>query len=374
MNRRQAMKVAFGAAVGVSVLRTGRLLAQDTDAKAPAVEGNTIYLNPASGADTNSGAKANPLRTLAEAARRVNQADGTGPVTIVLAEGVYAVNESALFKPMNRSFTKTERLTIRADVLPDDPGWSPQSMPVLIHTMALSPNWMGRPDPFGGVSYGMQFETSHVTVQGLKILGTPHLERPTARAIRRVYPIAREGAEWDDLEVKQCLFVGNREVVENHCCILARGDGVVIDHCVFYGCKITVVYWTGQARGCAMRNTLAVGNYVTGAWLCGIGDDFDFRNNVMSGNLSAVLFQGPIHKYNLASSLFAGNQNLYGSGTGPTVNFKPLEASVLELLSSSKVIAKPVEIELDQSKRDYLHIVAGTQGSEIQAGLFVKRG
>jgi hypothetical protein len=77
-----------------------------------------------------------------------------------------------------RLFTRVSRLTIRAEVLPDDPGWSRQNMPVPIHTMALLPNWMGRPDTFGGVNYGMQFETSHVTVQGLKILGMPHLERP----------------------------------------------------------------------------------------------------------------------------------------------------------------------------------------------------
>ena len=114
-----------------------------------------------------------------------------------------------------------------------------------------------------------------------------------------------------------------------------------------------------------MRNTLAVDNYVTAAWLCAIGEDFDFENNVMSSNLSAMLFQGVVRKYNLAKSLFAGNKNLYGSGGGPAVNFKPLESSVLALPSSSRVVEKTVEIELNQSKRDYLHVVAGTPGSEI---------
>ena len=41
--------------------------------------------------------------------------------------------------------------------------------------------------------------------------------------------------------------------------------------------------------------------------------------------------------------------------------------------SSSKTSEKPVEIELDQTKRDYLHVVAGTPGSEIGAGLFTAR-
>jgi hypothetical protein len=30
--------------------------------------------------------------------------------------------------------------------------------------------------------------------------------------------------------------------------IFARGRGVVVDHCVFYGCRITVVYWSETPR------------------------------------------------------------------------------------------------------------------------------
>jgi len=141
---------------------------------------------------------------------------------------------------------------------------------------------------------------------------------------------------------------------------------------VFYGCKITVVYWTGEARGCALRHTLAVGNYVTGAWICGIGADFDFSNNIMSANRSAVLFQGSVRKYDLADSLFAGNQSLYGSGGGPPVNFKPLASTVLELPPSSKVLDRPVEIERDQSMRNYLHPVEGSDADRIGAGLFAQ--
>jgi hypothetical protein len=366
MNRGYASVIWLSIAVGAVSLGGNTLAAED------AKEEQRIYVHPDKGLDDNPGTRDRPFRTLATAARLVSQDKGAAALTIVLAEGVYAVGETALFKPVNRTFSKHSRLTVQAELLPDHPSWSPQSMPVLIHTMPLSPNWMGRPDPFGGVGYGMQFETSHVTVQGLKILGTPQLERPSGKAIRRVYPIAREGADLDDLEVKQCLFVGNREVAENHCCILARGNGVVIDHCVFHGCKIAVVFWSGGAKGCAFRNTLAVNNYVTAAWLCGTGEDFDFTNNVLSGNRSAVLFQGPPRKYNLANSLFAGNEHLFGSGFGPAVSFKALESSVLDLAGTSMLEQKPVALEMDQSRRDYLHIASGKPGSEFKAGLFTK--
>ena len=138
MNRRQAIKTTITAAALASVLRPGMLSSQESETKAAPAQGNTLYLNPANGADTNSGAKDSPLRTLAEAARRVNQAEGTGPMTIILSEGVYAVGETATFKPERRTFTKTDRLTIRAEVLPDDSDWHTGRMPTLIHTLPLT--------------------------------------------------------------------------------------------------------------------------------------------------------------------------------------------------------------------------------------------
>jgi len=109
------------------------------------VEANTLYVHSATGADTNSGARDSPFRTLAEAARRVNQSTGSGAMTIVLAEGIYAVGETTVLKPAHRSFSTTERLTIRAEVLPDDPAWHTGRMPTLIHTMPLPAEWNERP-------------------------------------------------------------------------------------------------------------------------------------------------------------------------------------------------------------------------------------
>jgi hypothetical protein len=85
MNRRDAIKAAFGAATGAAVLRTELLFAQQSTATPTAPVADTVYLNPATGADANSGAKDEPLKTLAEAARRVNQADGTGLMTVILS-------------------------------------------------------------------------------------------------------------------------------------------------------------------------------------------------------------------------------------------------------------------------------------------------
>jgi len=139
MNRRQALKATLTAATAAAVLRQGRLAAQSPATVPSGAAGNVLHLNPATGTDTNPGTKDNPLRTLSEAARRVNTSDAAGPMTIVLSEGIYAIGETTLLKPARRSFSRTDRLTIRAEVLPDDPEWNTGRMPTLIHTTPVPP-------------------------------------------------------------------------------------------------------------------------------------------------------------------------------------------------------------------------------------------
>jgi len=388
MNRRQAMKIALSAAAGASVLHPGRLLAKETGTKAPPVEGNTIYLNPASGADMNSGANGSPLRTLAEASRRVNQTDGTGPMTIVLSEGVYAVGETAAFKPERRKFTKTERLTIRAEVLPDDSEWHTGRMPTLIHTLPLvGPRARG-------LIFGMMTEASHVTIQGLKLLGAPVVETPKPGMLVRVYLIGRMGRQLDDLEIAQCLFAGDKVTTPNHLGILANGSGIHVHHCVFYNVKLTVVFWTGGSSGHSMRNCLVHGAYGSGVWTTAIADDFDFRNNVIANGNYVWTYQGGasarrdpdaraqaggsatapeeqrVH-YKVIDSLFAGNKKMACSGTGASLGFKDIDASFLEMVGT-QVLDQPIALEMDQTKRNYLHPVEGSEAARIGAGLFTK--
>ena len=389
MNRRQALTTIVVATAGGSLLQPRRMLAQNTS---PADTGGTIYLHPAKGSDTNSGSKDSPLRTLAAAAKRVNENSGSDALTVILSEGVYAVGETALFKPTARSFNKEKRLTIRAEVLPDDPEWNPGRMPTLIHTMPLSPDWNGRPDPFGGVAYGMLVETSHVSVLGLKILGMPVVEHPKQGAIHRVYPIGRNGRELDDLEIKQCLFAGDEVTNPNHLGILANGSGIVVDHCIFYHLKQPIVYWSGGTKGHAMRNTLVYGAYGCGIWTSGIANDFEFRNNVIANSFYIWISQGmrsaraeagqagsgpgaeareAVH-YKVLDSLFTGNKKFTGSGGGPSLNFRDTDPSFLELIETKKS-DESLELEMDQSKRNYLHPKEGTGAAKIGAGLFINK-
>jgi hypothetical protein len=395
MNRRQALGATLKAAAVASMLRPQRAASQDAGARAGASEENSIHLEPASGADTNSGAKGSPLRTLAEAARRVNQSSGAGPMTIVLAEGVYAVGETTLLKPERRSFSRTDRLSLRAEVLPDDPEWDIGRMPTLIHTMPLQPAWNGRADPLGGAANGMLIETSHVTIQGLKILGLPMVESPRPGLIRRLYAISRLRRDLEDLEIAQCLIAGDEVTNPNHVGVIANGSGVVVRHCVFRGLKISVVYWTGGSGGHAMRNCLSHGLYGSAVWTSGIADDFDYRNNVVlscnyvwthqggasaladarggAGRQAAASPAKPPEKshYRVIDSYFANNRRLTGSGTGARLEYQDIDPSFLELVGT-KVSDQPVVLERDQTKRSYLHPVEGSDAARIGAGLFTR--
>ena len=89
-----------------------------------------LYINPRTGNDANTGSRSQPLKTLAEAARRINASDKREASTIFLSEGIYPLTETVRFG--NDKYTAENRLLIRAETLPDDPGWNPQRMPIIV--------------------------------------------------------------------------------------------------------------------------------------------------------------------------------------------------------------------------------------------------
>ena len=85
-----------------------------------------LYINAKTGNDKNSGTQLQPLKTIGEAAKRINANTSKEATTIIISEGVYALTETVRFS--NDRFSEKNRLTIRAEVLPDDKDWNPQRM------------------------------------------------------------------------------------------------------------------------------------------------------------------------------------------------------------------------------------------------------
>ena len=292
MNRRELLKAGVNAAAIASVFRPTGVSAQTAVTGSGA--GDTIFVNPATGVDGNSGVQAAPLKTLAEAGRRVSQSTGFGPMTVILTKGIHAVGESMLLRPQKRSFSVVNRLTIRAEFLPDDPGWTADGMPTLIFTIPFTdpPTWNGRPDAAGGAADGILIEMSHVSILGLKFLGLPVLEGPRPGIERRLYGINRSSREFEDLEVGHCMFLGDYVTNPVHVAIIANGNGIDIHHTIFRENKITAVYWQGGSTGHAMRNCVITGCYGSGIWTAGIAADFRFENNVVDDCRYAWTYQG----------------------------------------------------------------------------------
>jgi hypothetical protein len=339
-------------------------------------QGNDIFIDPNTGNDNNLGSKEQPLKSLSEAASRVNRANGTGSVTIYLSEGIYGLDATVTIHPVNWHFSKESRLTIRAMILPDDPEWNPGKMPVIVSTMPLDFKPYGREDPIGGASYGIQVETDHVTIQGLRVLGTPVHERPKEGMVRRNYPIVREGRNLEDLRVTQCLFVGDRVAIPNHLAILASGQGVVVDHCVFYHCKDAIVSWFSDkpAQHCEVHHNLFIGNYGAAVWSWTAAEDFKFYNNVVTGtNIFWILNRDEKVTFTFSNSLVIGYNELVHKGGGASGFGEKGNPDRLKF-DKDVVIKKEgtLKIEEDPTKRNYLHLISSEQGSELGAGLFLE--
>ena len=267
---------------------------------------------------------------------------------------MYSAGETKLVKPERRSFSRTERLTIRAEVLPDDPDWHIGRMPALIHTMPVPATWKGRPDPQGGAADGILVDSQ-----------PPHgpgLEDP------------RDARDRDPSAGPQA-----------------------VNHCVFRGyMKDAVVYWTPGSTGHAMRNCLFHGMYGSTVWTAGIASDFDYRNNValganyvwihQSGASAPVRCRGSpgaaapgrcnggatgTQALQGLDSLFANNNKVAGTGNGARIEFADIDSSFLDK-AGTKISAQAGALEQTRRSAASCIPVAGSEPARIGAGLFMK--
>ena len=149
-------------------------------------QGNKIvvYVNSNIGKDAGIGTKEYPLQSLQEAAKRVNKMVGEGSVEVILNAGTYGLSETAAFNPVNWKFSEHNRLIIRAEILPDNSNWNPASMPIIVSTMPFLVEKNEKQKVTGGSNYGILVESSHVTIQGLRILGEPVHEKPAEGVLK----------------------------------------------------------------------------------------------------------------------------------------------------------------------------------------------
>lgn len=322
----------------------------------------TLHVDSQHGSDANPGTLERPLRTLAQAALVANTKAERGPMTIKLAEGIYALPKAVVFEN-RRAFTRDQRLTIEAAVSPDDPDWSPGVMPAIVSVE--DPRLPRQPDK-RTETYALKIKMSHVTVRGLKFLGNPLLNNWHC-------PLECLASNLLDVVVTQCLFVGSPDALDIYCAVITDGCQCVVEHCIFSGCHACVVFWDDGrgvvGKGNAMRYCIVDRAKISGVWTCETDEDFEFHHNIITRcKYFWLRKRGAPKTYRLHDCIVAGNENYSGYGvetgaigaTGPEIHY-----------AEERVVKEgAVVLERKRDSRNYLHVVPGTPGNELGAGLF----
>jgi len=319
-----------------------------------------LHVNGRTGDDANAGTQSAPLRTIDQAATQVNSSTKSGPAAIIVAPGLYSLERCVTFG-RGRVFTEKDRLTIRASILPGDPHWKPEHMPILLS--------VENPQETAGANmpretYSLKIQTSHVTVQGLRFLGNPSL-RNWHCCIERI------GDNLDDLLVTQCLFVGNRDTTDIYCAALATGDRFVVDHCVFSRCHGCTVFWDGlegiAGQGCGMRYCVVEGASISAVWTCQTAEDFAFHHNAIANSEYLWMRKpGDRQTYRISDCALVGNRHFsgYGHAAGPTGPTGP------EVRFHTDNVTN--EGSLVWASDAKTHLVESSAGYDLGAGLFNK--
>jgi hypothetical protein len=328
-----------------------------------------IYVDSASGNDINPGTKEKPLRTIARTAAIVNDGSEPGPTIIKIEPGAYCVTEMVVFEN-SRQYTNEKRFVIEATALPDEPNWTPALMPVVLSTVK------GEGPSTEKHAIALKIEVNHATVQGIKFLGNP---RPRTWG----YSIFRAGKGLEDLIVTQCMFVGDEQALPYNCPICANGQGVVVEHCIFYKCDIPAIFWDaegGVSKGNAMRYCIVDGADIAAVWTCQTDVDFDFHRNIVTrGQYFWMRAPNNRKKYRISDCVVTDNKYNSGYGTaaqifgqtGPEVSFEEKNVIKEGTIQLEKAIVTADALSVVRP-RGYLHVLPETLGSDLGAGLFKK--
>ncbi len=329
-----------------------------------------VYVDSNTGDDNNPGTEIAPIYSINKAIKIIKSRDNDIYI-IRLNPGIYAL-ENHVSVVTEKEITN-KRLIIEASVLPGDTSWTPEKMPVIVCKARKGEI----PVHFNFV-VGFLIEESHVTIRGLKFHGYfyPHV---------RYFPVARFNKSKTDLLVEQCMFIGDANISQIQAGVIAHGNEVKIDHCIFYKIRNTVVFFQDSGNGIKYGNGLT-NSIIYGAsqavWTVSPDTDFKFKNNIVSNcRYVFVKYNYNPTKYLLDNCVIVNNQ--YYTGIPDKGRLSPGEFEINEnnitkegkiALRLTGVDDKPFLDEVDKPLPiDYMHPVSGSIGSEMGAGLFKKR-
>lgn len=327
------------------------------------IHSQVVYVDSYNGNDLNIGTKDAPLATINKAVEIVNSNEND-VCTVKIKPGIYILEHHVAIE--TEKVLGHNRIVIEASILPDDSTWTPDKMPVIIsrsrigEIMAddkyLKDNWIT----------SFYINQSHVTIRGLKFQGYSYP--------KIYYAISRFNKNITDLLVEQCIFTGDNQSNILAVGVIAHGDSIQINRCIFYNTSGTVVYWQSSASnqtktGNSMTNCIIYG-CKSAVYTYSVDENFIFKNNIVS-NCKSFWCKGDINNYTyLVDNCVVVNNEVYASNGEDIRDFKLDEKNVIK---EGKILLKKINNLFQPLPVDHLHIIKGTLGYNLGAGLFKNR-
>ncbi|HZL11646.1 MAG TPA: hypothetical protein VFC65_16805 [Prolixibacteraceae bacterium] len=322
------------------------------------IQAQAVYVDSNIGDDKNPGSKEAPVFSIIKAAEIIRSADNDIYV-IKINPGIYVLDKHVSVATEKARANK--RIVIEASILPDDTLWTPEKMPILVNTSKKGEI------PGEEYDYVISFliNESHVTIRGIKFHGYFY---PNTR----YFPIARFNKTKTDLIVEQCMFIADKDASHIQVGIIAHGNEIKVDHCIFYKAKNSVVFWMDAGdefkHGNSLTNSIIYGAFQSAVWTVWPDKDLKFENNIVS-NCKHVWVKNSFNssEYSINNCVTVNNQYYQGVLPG---TFVMNESNITK---EGEVSLRMMEANTDAAlPMDYLHIIPNTLGYNLGAGLFKK--
>lgn len=334
------------------------------------IHAQAVYVDCINGDDSNSGIKTAPVYSIGKAIEIIKSRDNDIYI-MKINPGIYILDNH--ISVISEKDMTDKRIIIEASVLPGDSIWTPEKMPVI-----TSKAMKGEIPINSNFVVSFLIGESHVTIRGIKFQGYfyPHV---------RYFPIARFDKTKTDLLVEQCIFNGDANISQIQAGIIANGNEIKIEHCIFYKIRNTVVFFLDSGEG------IKTGNGITNSviygtsqavWTVSPDKDFKFENNIVS-NCRYVWAKNDFNttKYAIDNSIIVNNKYYTGIANKERlspIDFEIKENNVIKKGEISLILTgnndEPYLDEVDKPLPiNYMHPNPDLIENDIEAGLFINR-
>lgn len=318
------------------------------------IHAQAVYVDSNIGNDNNPGTEKSPVFSINKAAEIMSR-KGNDIYTIKINPGIYILDKHVLIAT-EKSMTN-KRIVIAASILPNDSSWTPEKMPVVISKSKKGELQEENSFIKENAITSFYINESHVTIRGIKFLGYNY-------PVNVYYSICRFNKAKTDLLIEQCMFVADRQSSVIQVGVIAHGNGIKVDHCVFYNANNSVIYWetSGDSikTGNSMTNCIVYGATESAIWTSWPDKDFIYKNNLVTNcNYFWVKYTKENNAiYTIDNCVIVNNQYYKGDGEKP-VEFELIETNVIK---EGNISLRLINTIWEPLPMDHLHVIPGSPG------------